>query len=80
MRAALSALFALAFYLGTAVAVLLAFPAAAIGGGALPAVIHGWARWHRGCAALLLGIGVCAGSEAGFVAGQAASSFVTVEA
>ena len=56
MRAARSALFALAFYLGTAVAVLLAFPAAAIGGGALPAVIHGWARWHRGCAALLLGI------------------------
>lgn len=53
-----SLLFALFFYPGTVVAVALSFPAAAIGRGALNAVVHGWARWHHGCAALLLGIHV----------------------
>lgn len=51
-----SAAFALAFALGSVVFVLLAFPAAAIGERPLHAVVHGWARWHRWCAALLLGI------------------------
>lgn len=51
-----SVLFALFFYPGTAVAVLLAFPAALLGPEAVAGVTHGWARWHRWCAALLLGI------------------------
>lgn len=51
-----SLLFALFFYPGTIVAVLAAFPAALIGQGALTAVTHGWARYHRWCARILLGI------------------------
>ncbi len=51
-----SILFALFFYPGSAVFVLLAFPAAAIGVRPLEAVTHGWARWHRWCARLLLGV------------------------
>lgn len=54
MDALRSALFALVFYPGTAVAVLAAFPAALIGQRALTAVTHGWARWHRWCAATFL--------------------------
>lgn len=56
MNAFRSILFALAFYPGTLVAVLLAFPAALLGQGPVAAVTHGWARYHRWCAALLLGI------------------------
>ncbi|HEX8214683.1 MAG TPA: lysophospholipid acyltransferase family protein [Allosphingosinicella sp.] len=56
MNAIRSALFALVFYSGTLIAVLLAFPAAAIGQRPLTAVTHGWARYHRWCARLLLGI------------------------
>jgi 1-acyl-sn-glycerol-3-phosphate acyltransferase len=51
-----SALFALFFYPGTAVAVLAAFPGALFGPRPLIAITHGWARWHRWTAALLLGI------------------------
>lgn len=51
-----SALFALIFYPGTALAVLLAFPAALAGQDALIAVTHGWARFHRFCARRLLGV------------------------
>ena len=51
-----SVLFALFFYPGTLVPVLLAVPAAAIGQRPLEWVTHGWARWHRWCARLLLGI------------------------
>ena len=51
-----SVLFALAFYPGTLLAVLLAFPAALLGQRPITAVTHGWARYHRWCAALLLGI------------------------
>jgi 1-acyl-sn-glycerol-3-phosphate acyltransferase len=51
-----SALFALFFYAGSAIAVLAAFPAALLGVRALDGVTHGWARWHRLSAALLLGI------------------------
>lgn len=51
-----SLLFALFFYPGTTVAVLLAFPAALVGEKPLRWIVHGWARWHRWCAALLLGI------------------------
>ena len=49
-------LFALFFYAGTAVVVVLALPAAAIGKGVLQPLIHGWARWHRWCARFLLGV------------------------
>jgi 1-acyl-sn-glycerol-3-phosphate acyltransferase len=51
-----SILFALFFYPGTLGAVLLAFPAAVFGQKPLSAVTHGWARYHRWCAALLLGV------------------------
>lgn len=49
-------LFTLVFYPGTVVAVLLGFPAAAIGRRALTGVVIGWARWHRWCARWLLGV------------------------
>jgi len=51
-----SALFALFFYPGTALAVLLAVPTAAIRQSWLSWVIHAWAHWHRWCAATFLGI------------------------
>jgi len=51
-----SLLFALFFYPGSVVAVLLAVPAAFLGRRPLFALVHGWARWHRLCARLLLGI------------------------
>ena len=51
-----SVLFALVFYSGTLIAVLIAFPAALIGQRPLVAVTHSWARYHRWCARLLLGI------------------------
>jgi 1-acyl-sn-glycerol-3-phosphate acyltransferase len=51
-----SALFALFFYSGSVVAVLLALPAALIGRGPLLSVTFDWARWHRFCARHLLGI------------------------
>jgi len=56
MNAVRSALFALVFYSGTLIAVLVAFPAAWLGQRPLTAVTHGWARYHRWCARLLLGI------------------------
>lgn len=56
MNALRSALFALFFYAGTIVAVLLAFAAAPLGRGSLRRVVHGWASWHRWCASTLLGI------------------------
>jgi 1-acyl-sn-glycerol-3-phosphate acyltransferase len=56
MNALRSALFALFFYTGTAVAVLLAFPAALLGQEAVTRVTYGWARWHRWCARWLLGV------------------------
>ena len=51
-----SLLFAIAFYGWTVVAVLLSFPISLLGTGPLRAWAHGWARVHRGCAALFLGI------------------------
>ena len=51
-----SALFALIFYAGTAVAVLASFPASLFGTRAVRACAHGWARYHRWCAVYLLGI------------------------
>ena len=51
-----SALFALIFYSWTVVAVLLAFPIGLFGRGPIRAWAHGWARFHRWCAARLLGI------------------------
>jgi 1-acyl-sn-glycerol-3-phosphate acyltransferase len=51
-----SALFAILFYSGSVVAVLLALPAALIGRRPLLHVTFGWARWHRLCARYILGI------------------------
>ena len=51
-----SALFALLFYSGSVIAVLLALLATPIGRTPLLAVTLGWARWHRFCARYLLGI------------------------
>jgi 1-acyl-sn-glycerol-3-phosphate acyltransferase len=56
MNALRSALFAALFYPGTVVAVLLALPASLIGAGALFRMVHSWARWHRWCARVALGI------------------------
>lgn len=78
-----SLLFALFFYPGTAVVVLLAFPAALVGERPLRWVVHGWARWHRWCAALLLGVrtrleGVLP-NEPVIVAAKHESMFETIE-
>jgi len=51
-----SALFALVFYSWSFVAVLLAFPISLFGTRPLRAWTHGWVRFHRWCAAWLLGI------------------------
>jgi 1-acyl-sn-glycerol-3-phosphate acyltransferase len=51
-----SLLFTLIFYPGTFVAVLAAFPAAAIGRGALNGVVRSWLRFHHYCVRYLLGI------------------------
>jgi len=51
-----SILFALVFYPGTVVVVLSGFPAALIGPKTVAAVTHGWARYHRWCARVLLGV------------------------
>ncbi len=51
-----SFLFALIFYPGTVLYVLASFAALPFGRGKLRAVVDAWARFHRRCAALLLGI------------------------
>ncbi len=51
-----SALFALAFYGWTAIAVLLAFPISLLGTHAVRRWAHGWCRAHRFLARFLLGI------------------------
>jgi 1-acyl-sn-glycerol-3-phosphate acyltransferase len=56
MNAIRAALFNLSFLFGSVLFVSLAFPAAAIGTRPLAWVTHGWARWHRWSARLLLGI------------------------
>jgi 1-acyl-sn-glycerol-3-phosphate acyltransferase len=56
MNAIRSFLFALFFYPGTFVYVSLSFPAAVFGERALMRVVHGWALYHRLCAALFLGV------------------------
>ena len=56
MRVLRSALFALVFYAGSVVAVLLSFPVSLLGTRAIRAWAHGWMRFHRVCASLLLGI------------------------
>ncbi len=78
-----ASLFTIFFMLGTVVTVLLGFPAAAIGRAPLSALIHGWARWHRLCAALFLGIrtriegGIPRGAV--MIAAKHQSMFETVE-
>ena len=56
MAAVRSALFAIVFYSWTVVAVLASFPVSLLGTGPLRAWAHGWVRFHRWCAAHLLGI------------------------
>lgn len=56
MRLIGSALYALFFYGGTVIAVLLSFPVSLFGTKAIRAWAHGWLRFHRVCAALFLGI------------------------
>jgi len=51
-----SALFALFFYAWTVIAVLLSFPISLFGTHAIRAWAHGWVRFHRVCAAALLGV------------------------
>ena len=51
-----SALYALVFYFGTVFAVLLSFPVSLLGTKAVRAWAHGWCRFHRWCAWLILGI------------------------
>jgi 1-acyl-sn-glycerol-3-phosphate acyltransferase len=51
-----SFLFAFIFYPGTFLYVLASFAALPFGRGALRAVVDAWARFHRRCAAFLLGI------------------------
>ncbi|MBV8686003.1 MAG: 1-acyl-sn-glycerol-3-phosphate acyltransferase [Alphaproteobacteria bacterium] len=56
MRLVRSALFALAFYAGTILYVLVGVAALPLGARAVQAVANGWARFHRACAILLLGV------------------------
>ena len=56
MPAIRSTLFALVFYGWTVIAVLLSFPISLLGTGAIRGWAHGWLRFHRWCAAWLLGI------------------------
>lgn len=51
-----STLFALFFYPGSVVAVLLAIPAAWLGRAPLVALTHSWAHYHRLCARYILGV------------------------
>jgi 1-acyl-sn-glycerol-3-phosphate acyltransferase len=51
-----SFLFALIFYGGTVPAVLLSFPISLFGTGAIRWWAHNWARYHRLCARVLLGV------------------------
>ena len=51
-----SSLFAILFYTGTAVAVLLAMPTALLGRSPLARLVRGWARYHHWCARHILGI------------------------
>src|SRR5687767_10674712 len=78
-----SALFALIFYGWTVIAVLLAFPIGLFGRGPIRAWAHSWARFHRWCAARLLGIsGRVEGrppSGAALVAVKHQSMFETLE-
>ncbi len=56
MAAFRSLLFAIVFYVGTIPFVLLAFPASLFGIGPVRACTHGWCRFHRWCARIILGI------------------------
>lgn len=79
-----SLLFSAAFFPGSVVAVLLAFPAAAIGKRAIGHVTAAWALYHRWCARWLLGIRTRVEGElphgAVLVAAKHQSMFETVEA
>jgi 1-acyl-sn-glycerol-3-phosphate acyltransferase len=83
MAALRSFLFAIAFYGGTLVAVLAAIPAALIGPPTLHKVVYGWARYHRWCAAAILGIRTCVEGRlpegAVLVAAKHQAMFETIE-
>ena len=75
--------FAIIFYSWTVVAVLLSFPVSLLGTPAIRAWAHGWARFHRWCAAFLLGIRTRVEGEppdgAVLVAAKHQSMFETLE-
>jgi len=75
--------FAIIFYSWTVVAVLLSFPVSLLGTPAIRAWAHGWARFHRWCAAFLLGIRTRVEGEppdgAVLVAAKHQSMFETIE-
>jgi 1-acyl-sn-glycerol-3-phosphate acyltransferase len=75
--------FAIVFYSWTVVAVLLSFPVSLLGTPAIRAWAHGWARFHRWCAAFLLGIRTRVEGEppdgAVLVAAKHQSMFETLE-
>ena len=79
-----SVLFAAFFYSGSVLAVLIAFPAAAMGSRVLDRVTLGWALYHRWCALLFLGIRSriegAIPSGAFLIAGKHQSMFETVDA
>jgi 1-acyl-sn-glycerol-3-phosphate acyltransferase len=78
-----STLFALVFFPGSVVFVLLAILGALFGTTPLTWATHGWARWHRICAWLLLGVRTriegTIPSGAVLVASKHQSMFETVE-
>lgn len=83
MAFARSLLFAVMFYGWSAVAVLLAFPISLFGRRPLRAWAHAWARFHRWCAARLLGIRSRVEGQppagAALVVGKHQSMFETLE-
>ena len=78
-----STLFAIIFYPGSLFYVLAALAIAPFGSGGVRAVTHGWARYHRFCAAWLLGIRSRVEGNvprgAALVAGKHQSMFETIE-
>jgi 1-acyl-sn-glycerol-3-phosphate acyltransferase len=83
MNALRAALYALFFYAWTGIAVFLAFPVSLFGARALRWWAHAWARYHRWCAAVFLGIASrvegMPPSGAVLVAAKHQSMFETIE-
>jgi 1-acyl-sn-glycerol-3-phosphate acyltransferase len=83
MAAVRSALFAVAFYAGTLLWIAAAFAAVPFGPDLVRRAVTGWARYHRWCAATLLGIRArvegSAPSGPALVAAKHQSMFETLE-